>query len=163
MISIIVATSKNGVIGHANEIPWHLPRDLKHFSSTTKGHTVLMGRKTYESILKSLGKPLPERKNIILTTQKDFQASGCVVIHSWDEAAKIAEGEDVFVIGGAEVYKLALPFTDRLMLTVIDTVADGDVYFTFDKDEWNLISEEFHQKDEKNKFDCTFYTYERKK
>jgi|SRR3989344_693397 len=163
MISIVVGTSKNGVIGHGNEIPWYLPRDLKHFAATTKGHTVLMGRKTYESIVKRLGHPLPDRKNVVLTKQENFTTPGVTVIHSWKGALDISKNEDIFVIGGSEIYKIALPNTDRLILTVINTVVDGDAFFTFNKDEWNLISEEFQAKDEKNKFDCTFYTYERKK
>ncbi|MEK7390782.1 MAG: dihydrofolate reductase [Patescibacteria group bacterium] len=164
MISIIVGTSKNEVIGHGNEIPWHLPRDLKHFAAVTKGHTVLMGRKTYESIVKRLGHPLPERKNVVMARQKEnFTAPGCTVVHSLDEAMKATEGENVFVSGGGEIYKLTLPRADKIILTVIDTVAEGDTFFRFNKDDWNLISEEFHAKDEKNKFDCTFYEYERKK
>src|SRR3989344_9411197 len=97
MISIIVGTSKNSVIGHLNEIPWYLPRDLKHFAAKTTGHTTLMGRKTYESIIKRLGHPLPNRKSVILTTQKDFIAPECTIVHSWDEAMEATKGEEVFV------------------------------------------------------------------
>ena len=162
-ISIIVGTSENGVIGYSNEIPWHLPRDLKHFALITKGHSVLMGRKTYESIIRRLGHPLPERKNVILTRQKDFKTPGCVVVHSWDEVAAETKGEEIFVCGGADIYKLALPFADKIYLTVVHTVLEGDVYFNFDKSQWIEISKEFHPRDEKNEFDCTFYEYEKRK
>ncbi|MES2213731.1 MAG: dihydrofolate reductase [Patescibacteria group bacterium] len=162
MISIIVATSKNSVIGNKGEIPWYLPRDLKHFASKTRGNTTLMGRKTFESIIKRLGHPLPDRKSIILTTQKDFSYPGCTVVHSWDEAMKTTKGEEVFVSGGSDIYRLALPHADRLVLTVVDVVVEGDTFFHFNKDEWNLVSEEFQGKDEKNPFDCTFYEYTKK-
>ena len=163
MISIIVATSKNGVIGHLNKIPWYLQRDLKHFKDVTTGHTTLMGRKTYESILQRLGHPLPNRKNVIITTQKDFMAPGCIVVHSWDEAMTATIGEEVFVSGGSDIYKLALPHTDRLILTEVDVEIEGDTFFNFNKNEWVMTKKEFHSKDEKNEFDCTFYEYERKK
>lgn len=163
MISIIVATSKNGVIGHLNKLPWYLPRDLKHFASLTTGHTALMGRKTYESIINRLGHPLPNRKNVILTNQKNFQAPGCTVVNSWEEAMEQTAGEEVFVSGGAEIYKIALPHTDRIYLTLVDMISDGDVFFEFDESKWQAVSEEFHAKDEKNPYDCTFITYDRKK
>ncbi len=164
MISVIVATSKNGAIGHGNKIPWHLPRDLKHFSAKTKGNTVLMGQKTFESILGYLGKPLPDRKTVILTLDKTFKApEGCRVFHSVEEALTATKDENVFVSGGGQIYKLLLPYADRLLLTLIDIEIEGDTFFTFDKKDWNLVSEEFQPKDEKNKLDCTFYEYERKR
>lgn len=163
MISIIVATSKNGVIGNKGEIPWYLPVDLKHFASKTKGHTTLMGRKTFESIIKKLGHPLPDRKTVILTNQENFLADNCVVVHSWPEAMEKTVDEEVFVSGGSEIYKLALPYADKLLLTTVDTEATGDTFFCFNKDEWNLISEELHPKDEKNPLNCTFYEYEKRK
>jgi dihydrofolate reductase len=162
MLALIVATSENNVIGSLGEIPWYVPRDLKHFKDLTTGHTCLMGRKTYESIIKRLGKPLPNRKNVILTTQKNFEAPDCTVVHSWDEAMKVTKGEDVFVTGGSEIYKLALPLVDKIYHTVIHTTCDGDTFFSFYTNQWNLINKEFHPKDEKNQFDCTFYEYERK-
>lgn len=163
MISIIVATSKNGVIGNAGQIPWYLPIDLKHFASKTRGNTTLMGRKTFESIIKKLGHPLPDRRSVILTNQKDFVAPECTVVHSWNEAMKSTKGEEVFVSGGSEIYKLALPYADKLFLTVVDTEVDGDTFFNFNKNEWNLVSEELHEKDEKNPLNCTFYEYEKRK
>ena len=163
MISIIVGTSENGVIGHLNEIPWYLPRDLKHFANTTRGHACIMGRKTFESILKRLGHPLKDRKNIVITNQKDYKAEGAIVVHSWNDAVAAAEGDEIFVSGGGEIYKLALPHTDRIIHTVIHTNVEGDSFFRFDHDGWNLVSSESHPKDEKNEFDCTFNIYERKK
>lgn len=152
MISLIVAISKNGVIGKGNEIPWYLPDDLKHFSKTTRGHTVIMGRKTYESIIKRLGKPLPDRKNIILTSQKDFKASGCIVVNSISEAQKnIQDNEEVFIIGGAKVYEDFLPFAGKLYITDVDIECEGDVFFPdYNKDDWKEVSSIFHPTDAKH-------------
>jgi dihydrofolate reductase len=162
MISIIVGTSENGVIGHLNDIPWYLPRDLKHFKEITSGHTTIMGRKTYDSIIKRIGKPLPNRKNVIITRQKDFMAPDCVVVHSWEEAMETTKDEEVFVSGGSDIYSLALPYAQKIYLTIIHTQVDGDSFFTFDNESWKEISHEFHPKDAKNPFDCTFINYERK-
>src|SRR3989344_7661000 len=110
-ISIIAAVAENGVIGNLNNLPWRLPADLKHFAVTTKGRSVIMGRKTYESILSALGRPLPDRINIIVTRQKDLLAPGCVVAHSFESALQAAgDAQEVFVIGGAEMNNLALPY-----------------------------------------------------
>ncbi|MCK9361232.1 dihydrofolate reductase [Patescibacteria group bacterium] len=164
MLSMIVAASENDVIGKANALPWHLPRDLKNFKEVTTGNTVVMGRKTFESIFARLGKPLPNRKNVIVTQQPDFQAPECVVVHSLEEALEKTKGENVFVIGGEAVYRLALPMTDRLHLTRVHTSVDGDVKLpTINFSEWNLISEERWPKDEKNEFDATYQVYERKR
>jgi len=163
MIAIIVGTSENNVIGHLNDIPWYLPRDLKHYKKTTEGKTVLMGRKTFESIVKRLGGPLPNRKNVILTKQQDFEAPGCTVVHDWQSVMTEIKGEDVYVSGGSEIYKLALPHADKIIHTVIHINCEGDAFFEFDKNDWNLVKSDFHQKDDKNQFDCTFKVYERKK
>jgi dihydrofolate reductase len=163
MIAIIVATSENNVIGHGNEIPWYLPRDLKHFKEVTTGHTCLMGRKTFESIVKRLGHGLPNRKNVVLTTQKNFSVPDCTVVHSWEEALDTTQGEEVYISGGAEIYKLALPHAEKLYHTVIHTSVEGDTFFVFDPSEWNLVRSEFQPQDEKNQFDCTFNLYERKR
>src|SRR4051812_26269051 len=110
MISIIVAASDNNIIGHLNKLPWYLPRDLKKFKENTVGHTTLMGRKTFDSIMTRLGHPLPDRKTVIITRQKDFVAPPeCIVVGSWEEAMEKTRGEEVFVSGGAEIYKMALP------------------------------------------------------
>jgi dihydrofolate reductase len=163
MISIIVAASDNNVIGHLSKLPWYMPRDLKHFASTTKGHTALMGRKTYESIIARLGHPLSDRKSVVITRQKDFIAPGATVVANWDEAMKATAGEEVFVSGGVDIYKLALPHTDRLYLTRVHTTCEGDAFLPeINMSEWTLVSEESHPKDEKNEFDLTFYIYDRK-
>ncbi len=162
-LSIIVAVSENNVIGKTGEIPWYLPADLKHFAKTTQGHSVIMGRKTYDSILQKLGKPLPKRKNIIITRQKDLSLPDCTVVATLEEAVQASSDGEIFVIGGAEIYKLAFPFTNKLYLTRVHTKVNGDVFFPeFKKDEWKEMSSEAHQADEKNKFEYTFYHYERK-
>ena len=161
MVSIIVATAEDNVIGKDNQLIWHLPADLKHFKQLTMGHPILMGRKTYESI----GKPLPGRTSIIITRQEDFQAEGCIVVHSVQEAiAKAKELDDqVYIIGGAEIYKQALPLTDCIELTKIHHHFEGDTYFPEIKEsEWEVVAEENHTPDEKNKYNYTFLTLKRK-
>ncbi|MDO8510165.1 MAG: dihydrofolate reductase [bacterium] len=162
MIAIIVATSLNGAIGYLNEIPWYLPRDLKRFKEKTVGHTTLMGRKTHESIIKRLGHPLPDRRSIVLTRQKNFKAPDCEVASSWEEALEATKGDNLFVIGGAEIYSLALPHADKIFHTLVHTVTLGDAYFTFDPSAWQLVNSERVEADEKNEFACTFNDYERK-
>lgn len=158
MISLIVAMDEAGVIGKDNKMPWHLPADLKYFKRTTLGHPVLMGRKTYESI----GRPLPERRNIVLTRQEEYAAPGCDVIHSVEEIA-LHEGEDLFVIGGAEIFQMLLPKTDRLYLTRIHERFAGDTYFpSLDLSEWTLLSETKGTVDEKNPHPHTFLVYEKR-
>ncbi|OHA19426.1 MAG: hypothetical protein A2836_03795 [Candidatus Taylorbacteria bacterium RIFCSPHIGHO2_01_FULL_45_63] len=164
MISIIVAASDNNVIGHLNKLPWYLPSDLKRFSKLTTGHTALMGRKTFESIVARLGHPLPNRKNVVITRDKGYKAEGAVVVMSWDEATKATAGEEVFVSGGADIYAMALPYADKLYLTRVHFQSDGDVFLPkIDMSEWKEVSKESHPKDEKNQYDSTFYIYERKK
>lgn len=161
-ISIIVARSKNGVIGHENNIPWKLSSDLKRFRTLTAGHPVVMGRKTYESIFARLGKPLPDRENIILTRQTDFTAPGCLVIHDWNIIKKRGESEEIFVIGGAEIYKLALPDTQIVYLTTVKTSLSGDTFFpTLNQNEWGLIRSEDFIADEKNEYPHIFEVYKR--
>ena len=163
MISIILAASDNDVIGHLNKLPWYLSNDLKRFAKLTKGHTVLMGRKTHESIIARLGHPLPERKSVIITRQTDYKVPGCSVVSSWDEAMDATKGEEVFVSGGAEIYKLAFPHAKRIYLTRVHMTSEGDTKLSgLDLTDWKMASEEFHPKDEKNEFDSTFYIYERK-
>lgn len=164
MLSIIVATSENNVIGKANEIPWYLPRDLKHFKEVTTGNTVVMGRKTFDSIMARLGKPLPNRKNVILTRQKDFFAPPeCFIAMSWEEVMeKTAEDPEVFVCGGEAVYTHALPFADRLYLTRVHGEFEGESRFPqIDVAQWKLVSKEEWSKDEKNPYDATYEVYDR--
>ncbi|MEM6723347.1 MAG: dihydrofolate reductase [Bacteroidota bacterium] len=158
-ISIIVAQTENRVIGKNNDIPWYLPADLKYFKKVTTGHHIIMGRKCYESI----GRPLPKRTNVILTRRIDFHAEGCVVTHSLDEALDIARqnGEaEAFIIGGGEIYKLAMPLVDQIYLTQVHTELEGDIYFPeLDPEKWQLEWSEAHQADEKNGFDYTFQRF----
>ncbi|MEW9669233.1 dihydrofolate reductase [Ammoniphilus sp. 3BR4] len=159
MISVIVAMSRNRVIGKDNKMPWHLPADLAYFKRTTMGHTVLMGRKTFES----MGRPLPGRKNVILTRQKDYQPEGCMVLHSIEEALAAFKGEELFVIGGAEIIKEFLPVVDRLYLTLIDEEFEGDTFLPeLHLEDWVECSRTDGETDEKNTYPHTFLVYDRK-
>ncbi len=163
MISIVVAITKNNVIGNKNSLPWYLPADLKHFAKITKPHTVIMGRKTYESIIQHLGHPLPERTNVIVTRQLDLTAPGCIVVNSVEQALD-QPGEEKFVIGGEEIYKLFLPLTGKLYITEIHTDIPGDTTFPdYNKVDWIEVSREDHLQDEKNPYDYSFVTYDWKK
>jgi dihydrofolate reductase len=159
-ISIIVAIAKNHAIGKNNQLLWHLPNDLKHFKDVTSGHTVIMGRKTYESV----GRPLPKRRNIVITRQ-DISIEGCEVVPSIDEALERCENEEeVFIVGGAEIYRQAVPLTDRVYLTVIDQDFDGDTFFPeLNPEEWTEKERENFEPDEKNKYSYSFITLERGK
>ena len=163
IISAIVATAKNNVIGRNNEIPWHLPADLQYFKKTTLGHHIIMGRKSFESI----GRPLPKRTNIVITRDPFFVASGCVVVHSLQEALYLAEAngeEEAFVIGGGEIYNMAMPLLDKIYLTEVDVKMAGDVFFPeINPGEWLETKREPHKADEKNRYDYAFVVMERKK
>lgn len=157
-ISLIAAMGKNRIIGKNNSLPWKLPEDMKRFKEITKGKLIVMGRKTFESI----GKPLPNRTNIIITHDKNYKADGCVVVYSVEEALKTAKGnEEVMVIGGEQIFKLFLPKADRMYLTFIDEDFEGDAYFPqYNKDEWKEVHREEH-KNQQYKF--VFVDFERRK
>ncbi|MGF7040543.1 dihydrofolate reductase [Mucilaginibacter lappiensis] len=157
-VSIIVAIAKNNAIGKDNKLLWYLPNDLKHFKDVTTGHTVIMGRKTYDSV----GKPLPKRRNIIITRQA-ISIEGCEVVNSLEAALALCKDEDeVFIVGGAEIYRQAIPLTDRIYLTVIDQEFDGDSFFPeLDPTEWKEKERENFEPDEKNKLRYSFITLER--
>ena len=161
-ISAIVAMANNRVIGKDNEIPWYLPADLKYFKKITLGHHIIMGRKCYESI----GRPLPKRTNVIITRNLFYMSSGSLVVHSLEEALQLArenEETEAFIIGGAQIYDLAMPLVSRLYLTEVDLEADGDVLFSeLDMSKWELVSEVAHKADEKNQYDYVFKVLERK-
>jgi len=158
MISLIVAMGRNRVIGQNNQMPWHLPNDLQHFKNTTRGHTVVMGRKTFESI----GRPLPDRRNIVLTRQTDYAPAGVEVVHTLDELHFPAD-EEVFIIGGSEIFSAFLPVADRLYITYIEGAFTGDTFFPpYDRNEWKLIYLRNGIQDEKNTHPHAFVTYERK-
>ena len=160
MISIIVAVAKNGVIGDKNTLLWHLREDMIHFRTTTSGHPVVMGRKTYDSI----GRPLPKRTNVVITRDTNLAIEGCTVVHSLEEAvAMFDKSEEVFIIGGAQIYKQALPIADRIYLTVIDKEYEGDTSFPeIDYSAWNEISREEHSSGEEFEHPFAFITLERK-
>ena len=161
MIAIVVAADENNVIGKDNQLPWHLPADLRHFKHLTMGHPILMGRKTFESI----GKPLPGRTSIVITRQPDYEAEGCVVAHSLEEAIELATQQDekVCIIGGAEIFKQALAVADTLYFTRIHAIFDGDTFFPeISEQAWEQVSAERHQPDEKNKYSYTFKEYRRR-
>ena len=159
IISFIAAMGKNRVIGKDNSLPWKLPADMKHFHDLTVGKPIIMGRKTFESI----GKPLPNRTNIIITRDQNYKAENCIVVHSIDEALKASEGnEEVMVIGGAQIYKEFLAKANRMYLTFIDAEIDGDTYFPAYKiEEWKEISYEEHERDAENPHDYRFVVLEK--
>lgn len=159
MISIIVAVAQNGVIGHENRLLWHLKEDLRHFRALTTGHPVIMGRKTYES----LGRPLPNRTNVVISRREEARFEGCITAHSLSEALAIFPAdEEVFVIGGAQIYRLALPLADRFYLTVIEHDYEGDTRFpVWDASQWSLRSSESVPCGENFPFPFRFETYER--
>ncbi|MEH6888388.1 dihydrofolate reductase [Bacillus sp. JJ864] len=162
MISLLVAMDKNRLIGKENQLPWHLPADLAYFKKVTMGHPIIMGRKTFESI----GRPLPGRTNIILTRNQNYEMEGCKVIHSIDDVKKMDEhmNEELFVIGGAEIFKEVLPFADRLYITQIEEVFEGDTFFPeINYNEWEEISVTQGVTDEKNPYTYAYHVYGRKK
>lgn len=161
MNSIIVAAAQNNAIGKENGLLWQMPEDLKFFKKTTSGHTVIMGRKTYESV----GKPLPNRRNIIITRQKDYKVEGAEVVHSLDEALALCNPEEEnFIVGGAEIYNQAMDKVDRIYFTLIYAEFEADTFFPpILQDFWQLVSESFHNADEKNPYDYNFMIYEKRK
>jgi dihydrofolate reductase len=165
IISLIAAISQNHVIGRNNDLPWHLPDDMQYFMQTTKGHHVIMGRKNYQSIPQKF-KPLPNRVNIVITRQPGFEAAGCVVVHSLPDALRIAilgGEEEVFLIGGSEVYREGILLANRLYLTEIKATVEGDVYFPeFNRAEWREISRKSHPDDDRHAFPFDFVVYQTK-
>ena len=161
MLSIIVAKAKNNIIGKNNELVWHLPEDLKHFKELTTGHTIIMGRKTYES----LGKPLPNRKHIIFSQNPDFKVheENVQVVHSLLEIQDLIEGkEEAFVIGGAMIYNFLMTYVKKMYVTEIKQEFDGDAFFPIiDSEEWKETSRTTGIKNEENNLDYDFVTYEK--
>jgi dihydrofolate reductase len=157
-ITIVVAISSNYAIGKNNQLLWHLPKDLKHFKDITAGGTVIMGRKTFDSV----GKPLPKRRNIIITRQ-NIQIEGCEVVNSLDAAIALCKGEqEVFIVGGAEIYRQAMHISNRIYLTIVHHTFDADTYFPeIDYKDWTETAKEDHQTDEKHQFAFSFITLER--
>lgn len=162
MISLIAAADENNVIGQDNAIPWYLPNDWKYFRAKTKGHPIIMGRKTYESI----GRPLPDRLNIVVSRNPDFAAGGCLVVGSLHDALELAkreETDEIFVIGGQQIYELAMPIADRIYLTRVHAhIGAGHAHFpAIPFDEWKETSREDHPADDKHPFPFSFTVLER--
>jgi dihydrofolate reductase len=165
ILSIISAIGKNNEIGKGNSLLWNLPLDMKHFRETTTGHPIIMGQKTFESI----GKPLPSRRNIVLTLDKDFKRDDLEVFYSIEDLEKnlnetLKENDEAFIIGGGMIYKLFIDKADRLYIThVKESFKDADTFFPIiDKDKWIKISENIHSKDESNNYDLSFAIYTKK-
>ncbi len=158
-ISMIVARSRNGVIGKEGKLPWHLPEDLKFFKQTTMGLPIIMGRKTWESI----GRPLPGRRNVVVTSKSSYSAPGVEVVGSLEEAIKLFSSNDtVMVIGGETVYKQALPWADTVWLTEIDQDFEGDAYFdSLSEEDWRVVWQEIHPSSEKQLLPFRFLRLER--
>jgi dihydrofolate reductase len=160
-VSLIVAVSSNGVIGRDGGLPWHLPADLKHFKCTTMGHHLIIGRRTWEEV----GKPLPGRTMVVVTRSRSFAPAGVEVVCSVERALELAaEDDEPFIGGGSQIYRIALArdLVDRVYLTRIHAEVEGDTFFPeFDLDDWELVSEEHHEADEKNEFPFSFLVYER--
>ncbi len=159
-LAIIVATDKAGLIGKDNDLPWKLSADLQYFRRVTMGKPIIMGRKTYESI----GRPLPGRKNIIISSNKHYEAEGCDVCHSVEQAvAACGDVEEAMVMGGASLYKVFLPYANKLYLTLVDALLEGDTWFPeWDRNDWSEISRQDHPADDKNEYPYSFIVYQRK-
>lgn len=160
MIIMIAAAAENNALGKNNELVWHLPNDFKRFKSLTTGHHIIMGRKTFESF----PKPLPNRVHIVISRQENYQPEGCIVVDSIEKAlAACPENDDSYIIGGGEIYNLALPFTDIIELTKVHHIFEADAFFPkINKSEWLLVESEENYKDEKHLYDYTYETYIRK-
>ena len=172
ILSIIVAVANNNEIGRKNELLWNLPIDMKHFKETTTGHPVIMGQKTFESLGTSsdgkLGRPLPNRRNIIITLDKEFKRDDAEIVYSVEELDELLKNtmesnEEAFIIGGGQIYKLFINKADRLYITHVNaSFPDADTYLPIiDNNKWKKISEDKHEKDEKNIYDCNFVVYEK--
>lgn len=161
MITMIAAAGENNELGKDNGLLWHLPDDFKRFKQLTTGHYIIMGRKTFESF----PKPLPNRIHLVITRNKDYKKEGAVVVHSMEEALKISDKDNqAFIIGGGEIYKMGLPFAEKIELTrVHGTFEDADTFFpNFPIAEWELVTNVEHGKDEKHKYSFTYETWIRK-
>lgn len=161
ILKAIVAYAENRVIGKDNDLIWHLPDDLKHFKRHTAGRTIIMGRKTWDSLG---GRPLPKRRHIVITRKEDFVAEGAEVVHSLEDAIALAQHEDeVFIVGGAQIYELSLPYLDVLEITEIHASPEGDAYFpVWNSEEFELVADVHHPTDENHEFSFNFKTWKRK-
>lgn len=160
MITVIAAVAENNALGKENQLLWHLPDDFKRFKSLTSGHYIIMGRKTFESF----PKPLPNRTHVIISRQANYQPEGCIVVNSLEQAMEACpKTEEVFIIGGGEIYRQSIAVADKLDLTKVHASFEADTYFPeVDLSKWQLVFEEHHAKDERHDFAFTFQTYLRK-
>ena len=159
MITIIAAAGENNSLGKDNDLVWYLPDDFKRFKELTSGNYILMGRKTFETF----PKPLPNRKHLIITRQEDYQVpENCFVFDSIQSASdKVLSDNDIWIIGGGEIYKQSMGIADRIELTRVHSDFEADTFFPEIGEEWELVSEEYHPSDERHKYDFTYLTYER--
>lgn len=160
MITVIAAVAENNALGKENQLLWHLPDDFKRFKSLTSGHYIIMGRKTFESF----PKPLPNRTHVIISRQANYQPEGCTVVNSLEQALEACpKTEEVFIIGGGEIYKQSIAVADKLDLTKVHASFEADTHFPeVDLSEWQLVFEEHHPKDERHDYAFTFQTFSRK-
>lgn len=161
MITLVVAMADNGIIGKDGDLPWHLPDDLKHFKAVTLGKPVIMGRRTWAEV----GRPLPGRRNIVITRQDDFEAPGAEVVNSLDAAlAKVADQPDIMIIGGGQIYREAMPRADQIWRTLVHAEVEGDTFFPqTDWSEWTVAEEKPHLADERHAYAMTFQRLLRKR
>ncbi len=159
MISLIVAVARNGVIGREGDLPWHLPADLKRFKGLTMGHHLVMGRKTWEEV----GRPLPGRVMVVVTRDPRYRPEGAIAVNSLEQALQVAQGDDeVFIAGGGEIYRQALPLVDRMYVTRIHAEVAGDTTFPeVDLTAWRLVERAHREADEKHEYPFTFEVYDR--
>ncbi|MFD0976530.1 dihydrofolate reductase [Salinimicrobium gaetbulicola] len=158
-ITMIAAAAENNALGKDNDLVWHLPDDFKRFKELTTGHHIIMGRKTFETF----PKPLPNRTHIVITRKKDYQKEGAVVVNSLEKALELAKDDpQPFIIGGGEIYELALPEADKIELTRVHGTFEADAFFPeIDEKNWTLVASHFHPKDERHNYSFTYLTYQR--
>jgi dihydrofolate reductase len=161
MLTLIAAAGENNELGKDKDLVWHLPDDFKRFKQLTTGHHIIMGRKTFETFPKTL----PRRTHVVVTRKDNYKKEGVVVVHSLDRAVELSkEDPQPFVIGGGEIYKLAMDIADRIEITRVHGTFDADTFFPeIDLEKWDLIAEEYHEKDERHNYAFTYLTYDRRK
>ncbi len=163
-VSIVAAVSRNGVIGRDGKLPWQLKDDLAHFARLTKGSTVVMGRKTFESIASMLGGPLPDRQNIVVTRNREARFEDATIVHSFEEGLNRAQSDEIFVIGGEEIFRTALPRTDKIYLTEVEADVEGDATFPeLDLAGWTEADGESFPADDRNEYPFTIKVLERER
>lgn len=160
MITMIAAAAENNALGKDNDLVWHLPDDFKRFKRLTSGHHIIMGRKTFESFPKLL----PDRTHVIITRKEDYSPENTIVVHSMEEALKVSKlDEQAFIIGGGEIYKMGMEYADRIELTRVHGEFEADTHFPeINRNDWELVKDQYHEKDEKHDYSFTYLTYDRK-